>query len=51
MTIRDDDLLNLLKPDMDKSRAYQSELSAEREKYYRWYRADIAPLSTGMALR
>ena len=40
MTIRDDELLNLLQPDMDKARAYQSELSAEREKYYRWYRAE-----------
>ncbi len=40
MTIRDDELLDLLKPDMDKSRVYQSELSTEREKYYRWYRAE-----------
>lgn len=40
MPISDDDLLVLLRQDMDKARAYQAELSAEREKHYRWYRAE-----------
>jgi len=40
MTIDDKDILALLRQDMDKARAYQSELSAEREKHYRWYRAE-----------
>ena len=40
MPISDDDLLVLLRQDMAKARAYQAELSAEREKHYRWYRAE-----------
>ncbi|GFK95994.1 hypothetical protein NNJEOMEG_03868 [Fundidesulfovibrio magnetotacticus] len=40
MPLSDDDLLHILKPDMDKARAHQAELSAEREKHYRAYRAE-----------
>ena len=40
MPISDNDVLALLRQDMDKARAYQAELSAEREKLYRWYRAE-----------
>lgn len=40
MPIADKDLLTLLKQDMDKARSYQAELSAEREKHYRHYRAE-----------
>lgn len=40
MPMTDNDLLALIQPDMDAARAYQSELSAEREKHYRWYRAE-----------
>ncbi|GAB6036906.1 hypothetical protein JCM15519_14650 [Fundidesulfovibrio butyratiphilus] len=38
--ISDEDLLVLLAPHMDKARAFQAELSAEREKHFRLYRAE-----------
>lgn len=38
--MNDKELLALLARDMDKARAYQAELSAERERHYRLYRAE-----------
>jgi hypothetical protein len=40
MPIKDDDILALVRQDMDKARDYQAELSAEREKLYKLYRAE-----------
>lgn len=36
----DHQIVSLLADDMDAAKAYQTELSAEREKFYRWYRAE-----------
>ena len=40
MAMTDSDLLAVLRPSMDAARSHQAELSAEREKHYRWYRAE-----------
>ena len=38
--LTDDDILDLISPNQDKARSYQSELSDERERLYRRYRAE-----------
>ncbi len=38
--LTDEQIISLLKGDVDRTRAYQQELSPERERFYRWYRAE-----------